>query len=136
MIKLLAYQGNSQNESTGGDDDNSFESLARCQKMSWGPMVKELMITKGVSLAVTLVAVDLAVLQRHSLIDGGPHCVQEGDLSASRGILPHLHHASLLTLKVAPCRQQLVCFLHGASVQDDQASEVATLADCSSSFLC
>ena len=96
--------------------------------MSTGTVVKELMITKGVSLAVTLVTVDLAVLQSHCLINGGPYCVQEGDLSASRGILPHLHHASLLTPDVALCRQQLVCFLHGASVQDDQAAEIATLA--------
>lgn len=40
--------------------------------MEWG-----LGFTKGVGLPVALVAVDLAVLQRHGLINGRPHRVQE-----------------------------------------------------------
>lgn len=47
--------------------------------------------TKGVGFAVALVGVNVAILQRHSLVYGSPYCVQEGRLAAARCILPHLY---------------------------------------------
>ena len=60
--------------------------------------------TKRVCLAIALVAVDLTVLQRHSLINCSPYRVQEGRIPASWCVLPHLSHIKSSLWATAPQR--------------------------------